>query len=472
MSLLRYAGVCSGVTALLLIALSGQAVAIETGRPFRDDARIAFSGDFDAMVEARRIRVLIPFNKAYFRLEGHEVKGIAVEQLRSFEKRINRRIRDRSKRIFVMVIPTPRDRLLPDLVAGRGDIALGNLTITPERRRSVDFSAPFVTGVREVLVTRDDVAEVTDPLGFAGMTVAVRRSGSAYASLETLNRLLTEKGRQPVDIRCVDERLETEDLIEMVRTGQIDATVADSHVVDPWIQRFPALRAHLDAPIRTDQSIGWAFRKGSPELAAEIDAFVATARAGTEHGNILLAEYGKSDRWSKRLRDPESRAELRHYARWFRQYGALYRVDPYLIAAVAFQESRFDPKLVTKGSGATGLLQMMPSTARLPIVGITDLTDPEKNIHAFAKYFRHLRDKYVAQSGISDVDRLMLVLACYNAGPTKVARLRKKSRDANVWFESVEWEVWRAIGSETVDYVRNIFRVYIALHDMQEMQPD
>jgi len=159
------------------------------------------------------------------------------------------------------------------------------------------------------------------------------------------------------------------------------------------------------------------------------------------------------------------------YWQWFQKYGEIYHVDPYLVAAVAFQESHFDPNLVMRGSGATGLLQMMPSTARLPIVGITDLKNPESNIHAFAKYFRHLRDKYVAQPGIDDVDRLMLVLASYNAGPTKIARLRKKASNPNVWFESVEWEVWRVVGAETVDYVRNIFRYYIALHDMEGMKP-
>jgi membrane-bound lytic murein transglycosylase MltF len=456
--------------AAVLLGFLGQPVAaIETGRPFRENARLVFTGDFDAMERLRRVRILIPFNKAYFHLDGHEMGGIAVEQLRVLEKEINRGIKNRSKRIFVILIPTPRDRLLPDLVAGHGDIALGNLTITPERRTNVDFSDPLVAGVDEVLVTRTEIAEIRDPLEFSGKAITVRRSSSAYTSLEKLNAVLAGKGRPLVDIRVADERLETDDLIEMVRTGQIDATIADSHVVGLWTRTFPDIRAHMSTPVQVDQTIGWAFRKNSPKLAAEVNAVVAKVRAGTEHGNILLRDYAKTDHWAKGLRDQESRAELKQYAQWFRKYGEMYKVDPYLIAAVAYQESRFDPKLVMKGSGATGLLQMMPSTARLPIVGITNLTDPENNIHAFAKYFRHLQDKYINQPELTDIDGLMLVLASYNAGPTKISRLRKKAMDPNVWFESVEWEVWRSVGAETVDYVRSIFRCYIAIHDMQEM---
>lgn len=62
----------------------------------------------------------------------------------------------------------------------------------------------------------------------------------------------------------------------------------------------------------------------------------------------------------------------------------------------------------------------------------------------------------------------MLVLASYNAGPTRIARLRKKARDPNVWFESVEWSVWSDVGSETVDYVRNVFRYYFTFRNMSE----
>lgn len=457
----------AGAIFCLLVGLE-PAAAIKTAQPLRTDLAEVFTGDFDAIVEKRRLRVLIPFSRIYFHLEKGETAGLAVSQLRTFEKQINVGIRNRSRRIFVYIVPTPRDRLLSDLVAGHGDIALGNLTVTEERRAIVDFSRPFSTGVRELVVTGPDVAEIHDPLDLSGRTITVRQSSSSRESLERLNIDLARLGRAPIVIRPADERLETEDLIEMVQAGLIEATVADSHMLDLWIKVFPGIRVHARAPILTDGQIAWAFRKNSPRLAKKINAFVASAKRGTEDGNLLRREFLRSDRWLKPAVSAESTLRLRTYWEYFRKYGAMYDVDPHLIAAVAFQESRFDPRLVMRRSGATGLLQMMPSTARLPIVGITDLLDPESNVHAFAKYFRHLRDHYVDQPNVGDVDRLMLVLASYNAGPTRIARLRKTARDPDVWFESVEWSVWSVVGSETVDYVRNVFRYYVTFKTMSE----
>lgn len=355
----RIAGLVA-LTALCLLGRSDPAAAVKTAQPLRADLARVFTGDFDAIVAKRRLRVLIPFSRIYFHLEKGEMAGLAVDQLRSFEKQINAGIRDRSRRIFVFIVPTPRDRLLSDLVAGRGDIALGNLTVTEERRATVDFSRPLSTGVRELVVTGPDVAEIRDPLDLAGRAITVRRSSSFRQSLERLNSDLLRLGRPAIVIRDADERLESEDLIEMVQAGLIEATVADSHMLDLWGRVFPRIRGHAGAPIRTDGEIAWAFRKNSPRLAEKIDAFVASARLGTEHGNLLRREHLRSDRWLKPAASEESSLRLKAYWEHFRKYGAMYDVDPHLIAAIAFQESRFDPKLVMR-SGATGLLQTMPS---------------------------------------------------------------------------------------------------------------
>ena len=467
----RACGRVARLVAFATLGLLGRgdpAMAVKTAQPLRTNLAQVFTGDFDAIVAKRRLRVLIPFSRIYFHLEKGEMAGLAVGQLRSFEKQINAGIRDRSRRIFVFIVPTPRDRLLSDLVAGRGDIALGNLTVTEERRATVAFSRPLSTGVRELVVTGPKVAEIHDSLDLAGRTITVRHSSSFRESLDRLNTDLLRLGRPPIVIHDADEKLESEDLIEMVQVGLIEATVADSHMLDLWARVFPGIRIHTGAPIRTDGEIAWAFRKNSPLLAEKIDGFVASAKLGTEHGNLLRREFLNSDRWLRPAASEENSQRLKAYWDHFRKYGAMYDVDPHLIAAVAFQESRFDPKLVMRRSGATGLLQMMPSTARLPIVGITDLLDPESNVHAFAKYFRHLRRHYVDQPDVSDLDRLMLVLASYNAGPTRIARLRRKARDPDVWFESVEWSVWSDVGSETVDYVRNVFRYYVTFRNMSE----
>jgi membrane-bound lytic murein transglycosylase MltF len=101
-----------------------------------------WTGDFDGMAERRLIRALVPYSKTFHFLDGADQRGLTYELLREFEKYINKRLRRTTLRIQLVVIPTKRDRLLPALIEGLGDIAAGNLTITPARQKRVDFSAP------------------------------------------------------------------------------------------------------------------------------------------------------------------------------------------------------------------------------------------------------------------------------------------------------------------------------------------
>ena len=103
-----------------------------------------WTGDFDAMVKRRIIRVLVPHSRTlYYNDKGRE-RGITAELVRDFEHYINRKYaKELDKRpISVFIIPTTRDKLLPQTVAGHGDIAAGNLTAIEERLKIVDFVAP------------------------------------------------------------------------------------------------------------------------------------------------------------------------------------------------------------------------------------------------------------------------------------------------------------------------------------------
>ena len=104
-----------------------------------------WTGDFDGIAERRLIRALVPYSKTFYFLDGADQRGLTYELLREFEKHINTRLKKKTLRIQLVVIPTKRDRLLPALIEGAGDIAAGNLTITPERQKRVDFSAPQQT---------------------------------------------------------------------------------------------------------------------------------------------------------------------------------------------------------------------------------------------------------------------------------------------------------------------------------------
>jgi membrane-bound lytic murein transglycosylase MltF len=447
-----------------LVASAAPAAAISSGEALRVETTRVFTGDYNEMVARRRIRVLIPLSRTFFHYDRGEIRGLAVDMLRAFERQVNAGIRDRSKRVVIYYLPTPRDKLFTELLAGRGDIVIANLTITPDRERKVDFSTPFMTGVAEVVVTTAASPAVTKPDDLSGRSVMVRRQSSYFESLTRLNADLASRNLPPVTIHEADPGLEDEDLLEMVQAGTIPATVIDRHKAEMWKKVWPTLITHDAAPLRTDGEVAWAFRPGSPQLAEAVNRFMAGSRAGTERGNIAIRTYYRSDRWLDQANSQTNIEFINRLRGPLEKYAARYDIDPFILAAVAFQESRFDHRTRSR-AGAVGIMQMMPATARDPNVALPDVTDFDTNIHGFARYFRFLRNRYVNQPDMTDYDRLMLLLASYNAGPNRIRRLRARATDPNVWDESVEWAVWRDVGFETVQYVRNVHRYYIVFRD-------
>ncbi len=115
----------------------------------------------------------------------------------------------------------------------------------------------------------------------------------------------------------------------------------------------------------------------------------------------------------------------------------------------------------------------MPTTARDKNVNIPDIEKLEPNIHAGTKYLKFMTNRYFGEvSGIDPFNRAFFSFASYNAGPAKVARMRKKAKemglDPNVWFNNVEVVAAKVIGRETVQYVSNILKYYVAYKLLSE----
>ncbi len=110
--------------------------------PELQDVNSVWLGDFDAMVERRVIRVLTVFAKGLYFLDGADQRGATYELIRMFEEEINEALDTGNLEVHVLIVPVTRDRLFTGLTEGYGDIAAANLTITTERQRTVDFSAP------------------------------------------------------------------------------------------------------------------------------------------------------------------------------------------------------------------------------------------------------------------------------------------------------------------------------------------
>ncbi len=432
-----------------------------------------WTGDFDRIAsgERRFIRALIPVSHTLYYTDGPVQKGIAFESLREFEKAIGESLGPGHVKPKIVIVPTSRDRLLVGLEEGRGEIALGGFTVTESRQQSVDFSEPVLRNVRHVVVAGRGVAALASLNDLSGREVHVRRGSSYHEDLVLLNERFGREGRKPVRIVDVDEMLEDEDILQMVDGGILPLTITKTFYADVWKQVYDQLTVYDGIATREGADIAWAIRRNTPLLAKVVNDFVRTHRAGTSFGNVMRARYLGD---ARRLRNPaaaEDLAKFRAAADLFKKYGDQYGFDWLVIAAQAYQESRMDQSLESP-AGAVGVMQIKPATAAE--LGISDVKKLDGNIHAGVKYVRYLADRYYRNEPMDRLNRGLFSFASYNAGPAKVRRIRAKAGELglnpNLWFNNVELVAGDVIGSETVDYVSNIYKYYTAYQAIAAQQ--
>ena len=451
--------ILSGLLIIFSIPMQSNAIESDLGISQK------WSGDFDGMAERHLIRALVPPSKTFYFLDGADQRGLTYELLEEFETYLNTELKRGALKIKVVVIPTRRDRLLPALKEGLGDIAAGNLTVTPARQKQADFSAPILSGVDEILITGPSSPSVKTIDDLSGKEIHVRKSSSYYESLLQLNARFIKSGKESVKVLAVDEYLEDEDLLEMMNVGLIPMIVIDSHKATFWAQVFPKLKLHADIKVRSGGEIAWAMRKDSPRLKEVINRFMQAHKKGTLKGNILYKRYLQNTKWVRNALDEKEFERFKKAVKFFKRYSQQYDFDWLMIAALAYQESGIDQNKRSP-AGAVGVMQLLPSTAADPNVNIRNINVMEHNIHAGVKYLRFLHDRYFKNEPMDALNKMLFTFASYNAGPGKVIKLRREATqsgfDPNIWFRNVEIIAARRVGKETVQYVGNIYKYYIA----------
>lgn len=433
--------------------------------PILELALTPWTGDFDQMVERSMIRVVIPVSLMTYFADGVTQKGPTYDLVQEFEKYLRKTLGKPARDLTLVVIPGRRDRIFDMVVEGRADIAAGIITVTEERAKLVDFSPPFRSDINEVIVTGKGIGAVRSLDGLVGVEIHVRRSTSFWDTLEKINKEREAKGAEPLTVVPADELLRTEDLLEMVGAGVIEATAADSPVAEVFARHFEGLTIQDNVPLAEGRSYAWAHRKDDAKLAEALAGFVKTAAKGTLLGNVILKKYTKSTDWIRNVREPGEQDKLAQIADLFRTYAGQYDFDWLMVAAQGYQESQLDQ---SKRShvGAVGVMQVMPATATDPAVGIADIENIESNIHAGVKYLNLLRTLYLDDPAISELDKTLLSFAAYNAGPGNLSKARKRAAklglNPNVWFDNVEIAMAQAVSREPVIYVLNIFKYYTA----------
>ena len=421
------------------------------------------------MIERQTIRVLTVYSKTFYFVNKGTQRGATYDFVQQFEDDLNKKLakqhglKRQHLKVRVWFIPVNRDQLLPALAAGKGDIAAANITVTAQREKLVDFSSPVYRNVSELVVSGPASPKVLSLDDLAGKEVFVRKSSAYFESLAALNQRLAGEKRPAVIIKEVPETLEDADLIEMVNAGLIPLTIVDKHVADFWKQIFPKVTVHDAVAVRTGADIAWATRKRSPRLKAAIDDFVARNGQGTALGNAILVRYLKNAEYLKDAASDSERRKFLALVEYFRKYGDKYDMDWLLMGAQGYQESKLNQAARSK-SGAVGVMQVMPRTGKE--LGVGDVTEVEANIHAGVKYMRWMIDQYYGQEPMTKLDKALFAFASYNAGAGRISLLRteaaKRGLDPNVWFNNVEYLAAEKIGAETVTYVGNIYKYYIA----------
>jgi len=454
----------------VLAQVSPSGTSVATGSPKPRHLTIAnkvWTGDFDKMLERRMVRVYSPYSRSlYFNDNGRE-RGMAVELVRDWERYLNvKYAKQLAKRpLTIYILPATRDKLLPDLAEGLADVAIGNLTVTEERLKEADF-VPGDEGrrtINEVVVTGPKSPELESLDDLSGKRVHVRKASSYYDSLQKLNERFKRDGKPEVELILVPDALEDEDLLEMLDAGLVELQVVDDWKARMWAQTLPKLKVRTDLVLRADAKTGWAIRKESPELAAEIDDFFRNWAMKQGVADYRMRVYMRK---VKELKDPTTSAEYKRFQETlvlFKKYGKQYSFDPLMLAAQGYQESQLNQQAKSQ-VGAIGVMQLMPATGEQMKVG--DIHLLEANIHAGVKYMDQLMTTYFSDVQFSEGNRPLFAFASYNCGTGNVAKARKEAErrglDPNKWFNNVELVVAEKIGTETTTYVRNIYKYYVA----------
>ncbi|HEX8988703.1 MAG TPA: membrane-bound lytic murein transglycosylase MltF [Rhodocyclaceae bacterium] len=328
---------------------------------------------------------------------------------------------------------------------------------------------------RELIVEQvDAIGGPEGPEDLAGRTVIVAPDSPLDGVLRNL--------KPPVNVEEVDEANDI-DLLARISDGKAELAATDSAHYDVAVNFYPDIEVAQELP--GSVTYAWAFAPGDDTLRRQADAFIARIRADGTLARIRDRYYGHIKRINQEnmaqfLTAMQTR--LPHYRRDFEQAQRLTGIDWRLLAALAYQESGWDP-LATSPTGVRGIMMLTEDTA--DYLRVTNRLDPHQSILAGARYLAELLDAIPDE--VPEPDRNWLALAAYNLGLGHFngARAIAKGlkRDPDSWYDMKKvlpllarpeyyqrLKSGRGRGGEAVIMVENIRNFYNVLSRF-ERQP-
>jgi membrane-bound lytic murein transglycosylase F len=409
----------------------------------------------ERILRSGELRVVTRNTPAAFYYGADEPRGVEYELARGYAARLGV-----SLRIYI------DDQVFPDLASGKAQIGAASLTIADARRDSVSFG-PGYQAIEPLIVYRRGTPRPRKLADLVGGRIEVVASSSHAALLEKLRE------QEPLLTWIEHSQRSSDELIRRVAEGEMDYTVADSHLFELLRHFYPDLRVAF--PLGPTERIAWALPKGDEPLRESIAAYFAEIEATGELKQILDRYYFASREFDY----VGSRAFMRHvntrlprYRDYFLEAERSTGLDWRLLAAIAYQESHWDPAAVSP-TGVRGMMMLTELTANM--MEVKDRLDPRGSILGGAHYILRVRRKVPERIG--EPDRTWLAVAGYNLGFGHLEDARviteMQGADPDSWQEvrarlpllsDQSWysRVQRgfAAGQTAVAYVDNVRRYY------------
>ena len=351
----------------------------------------------------------------YYVNSDKQFAGLEYDLAKLFAEYINKETPGNNTHVKFIVADSI-EKVIATIINKQADIAASDLTITEQRKQFINFSQPY-QDVQEQIVYNQEI-NPSPPKSVKDL-VDVRVVVPAASSFA--ERLL--KYRDSVPYLTWEERADvhSERLLEEVASGDIDYTVADSHLVAVLQNYHPNLAVAFT--LGDTEKIAWGFSKtGNPKLLEKTNAFFTKIKNDGTLRNLIDRYHGNA----KRLKPidvksylSKSRTLLPKYKRLFQQAQEITGLDWRLLAAISYQESHWDT-FSTSPTNVRGLMMLTEDTADK--MGVTDRLDPKQSIPAGAKYISQMIE--TLPNRIPEPDRTYMALAAYNIGYAHVEDAR------------------------------------------------
>lgn len=467
--------IIAGFILILLFTACGSNQENNVNDPAPKEVNKPISKDLAEIKAEGVLKALTTYSGTSYFLYRGKAMGFEYELLQRFAQYLGVQLE--------IVVTSDIDSLFNELNDGEIDLVAHSLTITSERKQEVNFT-DYLYLTNQVLVQKKpdnwrkmkwnkvEKTLVHDAIELIDDTVSVRKNTSYF---QRLNNLSSEIGGDII-IDTLPGSLATDEIIKMVVDGYIKYTIADKNIASINASYYPIL--NIDVPISFSQRIAWAVRRNSPELLEVANKWLEDFKKEVDY-NVIFNKYFKNTRAFKaRIKSDFyslNNNKISKYDDIIKKNAAIIGWDWRLLASLIYQESQFDPH-AKSWAGASGLMQIMPATAKE--LGVKDRSNPEQVIQGGAKYLKLLYDRFDMVE--DSVQRIKFSMVSYNCGYGHVTDAQnlaeKRGIDRNIWDDHIDNIILELSypknyndpvvkygyvrGTEPYNYVANIFERY------------